>query len=338
MPPAPPPDPQYELVEVAAGFVQPTAIVHPGDGTGRRFVVERRGTVTEIDGNQPAADFFLDLRDRVGSASNEQGLLGLAFSPDFASSGLLYVNYTDSAGDTVIARMNAAGDEERLLTLAQPFTNHNGGQLAFGPDGYLYIGLGDGGGAGDPEGNAQNPASLLGKLLRIDVSDPTLLYTIPDDNPFSDEIWALGLRNPWRFSFDAAGNLYIADVGQSLREEINLQPAGSDGGENYGWNVMEGTQCYGAMGCDTTGFTVPVYEYDHSDGCSVTGGYVHNGVYIYGDFCRGTIWGLTRNGSAWENEVILDTELMISTFGLGEDGALYVGDYASGAILRLDTL
>ena len=334
--PTNPPDPplgpdEPALVQVAAGFVQPTAIV--ADAAGTLYVVERRGTVREFTGDAAPQDTFLDLRDRVGSAGSEQGLLGLAFAPD--ASGVFYVNYTDPAGDTVISRFTDAATEEVLLQVAQPFTNHNGGQLAFGPDGHLYIGLGDGGSAGDPQGNAQNHASLLGKILRLDVSDPAVPYAIPDDNPFGDEVWALGLRNPWRFSFDNAGNLYVADVGQTMREEINFQPTASAGGENYGWNVMEGSSCYDTASCDTTGFTLPVHEYDHADGCSVTGGYVTGGRYVYGDFCTGTIWALTRDGETWTNTVLLETPHMISTFGLGPDGMLYVADYATGTIYRL---
>lgn len=343
--PSPNPFPTIELTNAVIGFVQPTAITHAGDGSGRLFVVERRGTVRIVEGDTAAALPYLDLRDRITDNGNEQGLLGLAFAPDFATSGMLYVNYTDLQGATVIARftadMNSADSvdpatEHIVLQLEQPASNHNGGQLAFGPDGYLYVALGDGG-AGAPDSPAQDLTSLLGKLLRLDVSDPSLDYAIPDGNPFDDEIWAWGLRNPWRFSFDAAtGDLYIADVGQSLREEINVQPAASAGGENYGWNIAEGTACYLSASCDTTGFTAPVHEYDHSEGCSITGGYVTGGVYIYGDFCRGTIWGLRRDGSGWENEELLQSTLMISTFGMDQAGELYAADYASGTIWRVD--
>jgi glucose/arabinose dehydrogenase len=347
-PPAPRPDPDpvfptFELVEAAVGFVHPTAITHAGDGSGRLFVVERRGTVRVVDGGVAAAVPFLDLRDRVTDDGSEQGLLGLAFAPDFAVSGYLYVNYTDLSGDTVIARFTAESDavdaatEHVVLQVDQPFANHNGGQLAFGPEGYLYVALGDGGSGGDPQGHAQNLDSPLGKILRLDVSDPALPYAIPADNPFGDEIWAYGLRNPWRFSFDGAtGDLYIADVGQSLREEINVQPTASSGGENYGWNIAEGTQCYAAASCDTSGFTAPIHEYDHGEGCSITGGYVTGGVYLYGDYCNGTIWGLMRDGAAWRNEELLSTQLSISTFGVGESGTVYLADYASGTLWAVE--
>ncbi len=344
--PQPEPEPTFPdlaLVEIATGFVQPTTITHADDGSDRLFVVERRGTVRIVDGDVAASVPFLDLLDRVTAAAGEQGLLGLAFAPDYADSGHLYVNYTDLLGDTVIARFTADADtvdvatEQVLLRVEQPFANHNGGQLAFGPDGYLYIALGDGGSSGDPQGHAQNLDSLLGKLLRLDVSDPDVPYVIPEGNPFGDEIWAYGLRNPWRFSFDqATGNLYIADVGQSLREEVNVQAAASPGGENYGWNVVEGTQCYAAASCDAAGFTAPVHEYDHSEGCSITGGQIVDGVYVFSDFCSGTLWGLQRVGTAWLSETLLATELMISTFGVGEDGAVYLADYGSGVIWRIN--
>jgi glucose/arabinose dehydrogenase len=307
---------------------------------------------------QPAP--FLDITDRVGSNRSEQGLLSLAFPPDHAVSGFFYVNYTDRRGDTVIARYRLsggdpnqadAGGEQRVLQLDQPAANHNGGQLQFGPDGYLYIGTGDGGQGGDPWGNAQNPNVLLGKMLRIDVAG-TDTYAVPGDNPFVSrpearpEIWAIGLRNPWRFSFDrASGALYIADVGQNLFEEIHVQPATSPGGENYGWDTMEATQCFEPLtGCDAGGLELPVAEYDHSQGCSITGGYVYRGarypelagVYVFGDFCSGKIWGLRQEESGeWNLALLLDTEIAISSFGEDAAGETYVIGHRDGTIHRL---
>ena len=261
----------------------------------------------------------------------EQGLLSVAFAPDYASSGYFYVWYTDMGGGMVLSRFRVSGDpdvadpdsEEVLLIVLQPFENHNGGRLQFGPDGMLYEGLGDGGGSFDPDDNGQDGSTLLGKLIRIDVN-PALggSYAVPADNPFvgngsvRDEIWALGLRNPWRISFDReTGDLYIADVGQNRLEEVNVQPAASTGGENYGWDIMEGSQCTGGGdGCNRAGLTLPVAEYDHDLGCSITGGEVYrgsaypdmDGVYFYGDFCSGRIWGLWRNGDAWDGAELVD--------------------------------
>lgn len=264
----------------------------------------------------------------------------------------------------MIARFQRSADinqadpnsEQRVLTIDHPtFSNHNGGQLAFGPDGYLYVGTGDGGGGGDPARNAQNPNSLLGKLLRLDVESPgTTTYTIPATNPFvgdrdpqnlyRDEIWALGLRNPWRFSFDRqTGNLYIADVGQNAYEEVNVQLASSLGGENYGWNAWEGAQPFNNTTPISTNVVFPVAGYDHTQGMSVTGGYVYRGtaapalqgVYFYGDFVNGKLWGLRQNGSLWENQFLLDSPYGISTFGEDEQGNLYLADYFAGSIYTL---
>jgi glucose/arabinose dehydrogenase len=326
----------------------------------RLFVVEKVGRILMFEAQAIEPRLFLDISGRVGSSGSEQGLLSVAFPPDFDSSEAFYVNYTNRNGDTVVARFQLAdsdppqGDpdsEQRLLEITQPAGNHNGGQLAFGPDGYLYIGMGDGGRAGDPWGNAQNPEALLGKLLRIDVSGLES-YRIPSDNPFVDwsdvrsEIWALGLRNPWRFSFDrTTGHLYIGDVGQNLYEEISFQAGTSSGGENYGWDVMEGSHCFEpSEGCDTTGLIPPVAEYDHSFGCSVTGGYVYRGdhypelrgTYFYGDFCSGNLWGLRRGSDgAWQNELLLQSGLSISSFGEDAAGELYVLDYRDGTVYRL---
>jgi len=282
-------------------------------------------------------------------------LLGLAFPPDYATRRHFYVHYTGKSGvgDTVVARYRLGADPDVadpasatvLLRQAQPFANHNGGHLAFGPDGYLYIGLGDGGAAGDPFGNAQNPRTLLGKLLRVDVESGADPYAIPPDNPFGNEIWALGLRNPWRFSFvRAAGDLYIGDVGQNAYEEVSFQPAASRGGQNYGWNVMEGMHCYRGAGCDQTDLTAPVAEYGHDSGnCSITGGYVYRGaqypslqgIYFYGDFCSGRLWGLRRSASGWQNARLLDSGLSLSSFGEDESGNLYLVDYGKGDLHRL---
>lgn len=351
-PDGPPAFPAIELTQFATGFVQPTHVTTAGDGSGRLFVVERRGSVQVVtaDGMTRAAP-LLDISERVNSAGSEQGLLSIAFAPGFPDDAHVYVNYTNLAGDTVVARFPLSGDpltadvdgEERLLTVEQPFANHNGGLLAFGPDGFLYIGLGDGGSGGDPLGHGQDRSTLLGSILRIDVGgDP---YAIPPGNPFGDEIWAFGLRNPWRFSFDrATGDLYIADVGQSAFEEVNFQPAASAGGENYGWNIMEGLECFGGGdGCDMTGLTLPVIVYGHELGCSITGGFVYRGaaqpalqgLYLYGDFCSGRIWGMARDGGEWVAEELLHSPASISTFGQDDDGEVYVADFASGTIFRI---
>jgi glucose/arabinose dehydrogenase len=349
------------LVLTASGFSRPVGITHAGDGSGRLFIVEQGGLVKIIRNGVTQTVPFLDVSSRLESSAGEQGLLGIAFPPGYgAAKPYLYTNYTGTSGigDTVIARYQTTADpdaadpasEEVLLTVAQPFANHNGGQLAFGPDGYLYIGMGDGGSSGDPFSNAQNPLSLLGKMLRIDVS-PQSGYSIPAGNPFFGnaaylpEIWALGLRNPWRFSFDRlTGDLFIADVGQGSYEEVNFQPAAGAGGSNFGWKIMEGLHCYNAVSCDQTGLTLPLVEYGHIQGnCSVTGGFVYRGslypalqgMYLYGDYCSGRIWGLKPAGTAMENELLLDSDLFISTFGEDEDGNVYVADHLTGNIYRI---
>ena len=290
----------YELVKVVDGFNQPIYVTHGDDGSGRLFIVEQVGAVWILDNGILLTQPFLDIGGKI-SSGGEQGLLGLAFDPNYKSNGHFFVHYSDPGGDTVLARYSVSADPNKadptsetvILQQNQPFGNHNGGSLAFGPDGYLYLGLGDGGSGGDPLGSGQNTSTLLGKLLRLDVS--ALPYTIPDDNPFANggglpEIWAYGLRNPWRFSFDRlSGDLYIGDVGQNAWEEIDYQPAGSKGGENYGWNAMEADHCFRSFNCNSSSFVAPVAEYDHKKGdCSVTGGYVYrggqasglNGVYI----------------------------------------------------------
>jgi glucose/arabinose dehydrogenase len=346
------------LAATATGLSQPTSVVHAGDGSGRLFVTERTGKVRIVSGGQVLATPFLDVGSKITADGSEQGLLGIAFPPGYASKQHFYLNYTRRAdGATVIARYGlSTGDvadpssEQIVLTIAQPFPNHNGGQLQFGPtDGYLYVGMGDGGSGGDPANRAQNPAELLGKLLRIDVESGAATYTVPPTNPLiggrRSEVWALGLRNPWRFSFDRETNdLYIADVGQSLVEEIDFQPAASGGGENYGWRIMEGSRCYNpTAGCSTAGLTLPVAEYDHNQGCSVSGGYVYRGptyrrmqgVYFYGDYCTGRIWALARDGGTWQTQQLLDTSYAITTFGEDESGELYLADADSGSLYRV---
>lgn len=335
------PGQDLRLEKVISGLRYPTDIQAAGDGSGRLFLVEQEGVIRVWQDGALLPTPFLDIRNRVASGG-ERGLLGLAFPPDYAARRSFYVNYTDLAGDTVVARYRVsagpnvaeAGSEEILLHIDQPFANHNGGQLRFGPDGYLYVGMGDGGSANDPMNNAQNRQSLLGKMLRFN----------PEASPVRPEIWALGLRNPWRFSFDrATGDLWIADVGQNRAEEVNFQPASSAGGENYGWALMEGLRCLRA-GCNTAGLTLPVVEYERADGCSVTGGHVYRGrrwgslrgTYVYGDYCSGKIWGIRREGAGWVNRLLLDSELAISAFGEDEQGELYAADHLRGDIYRLE--
>jgi glucose/arabinose dehydrogenase len=349
-----------QVTPLITGIASPVAITHAGDGSGRLFITLRAGMILIYDGQQVLPTPFLDISALV-SSGGERGLLSAAFHPDYPANGFFFVNYTDLTGATVIARYTvslnpAVADPASgavLLTIPQPFENHNGGQLQFGPDGYLYVGMGDGGSAGDPQNNAQNLNSLLGKLLRIDV-DAQAPYGIPADNPFlsdpnaADEIWALGLRNPWRFSFDRqTGDLFIADVGQNTLEEVNFRPGSSAGGENYGWRLMEGSSCFNpASGCNNGTLTLPVLEYDHTLGCSITGGYRYRGlenpaltgIYFYGDFCTGRIWGAAQNAQGdWTTTELLDTDLQIASFGEDEDGELYVASFSPspGAVYRL---
>jgi glucose/arabinose dehydrogenase len=352
--------PTLALGTPVGGFTSPVGITNANDGSGRVFVVEQGGRIRVIKNGAALTTPFLDISARI-SSGGERGLLGLAFAPDYARRGHFYVDYTNPAGNTVISRFRRSASnpdaadpasEQVVITIAQPFANHNGGQLAFGRDGYLYVGMGDGGSGGDPGNRAQNPAELLGKILRIDVeTGRPYTYTVPASNPyvvrpgFRGEIWALGVRNPWRFSFDRlTADLFIADVGQGSFEEIDFQPVPSLGGQNYGWRIMEGTHCFNPNPCDQTGLTLPVVEYDHSAGnCSVTGGYVYRaatfprmqGFYFYGDFCSGRIWGLRRQSQAWVNTLLLDTSIQISAFGEDEAGNLYAASYGTGQIFPL---
>jgi glucose/arabinose dehydrogenase len=383
--------PEISLIQVADTMERPLHIAHAGDGSGRLFIVEQHGRIYILEG-EVLEEPFLDIVERVESPAsgggNEEGLLSVAFPPGFVEKGHFYVYYTMKDGDNVLSRFHLSEDanvadpasEEQLLVFPHPVhRNHNGGQLAFGANGYLYIGTGDGGGSGDPFDNAQDHSSLLGKILRIDVevgsistasSDfdhilylPTVFnydsgitipkYVVPPDNPFIDnpayrpEIWALGLRNPWRFSFDRqTGDLYIADVGQNRWEEVNFQPSNSPGGENYGWNIMEGFECFQSDECDTEGLTLPIHTYPiafPNPECAVTGGIVYRGqnypqfegIYIYGDYCSGKIWGLRMNGNQWENELLLTTSHRISSFGEDEQGEIYLADLSGGRILKI---
>jgi glucose/arabinose dehydrogenase len=350
--------PSITLYRIAAGFDMPTMIRFSPDGSGRMFVVEQRGYIRIIKNGSKIDRPFLDWRTKV-SCCDERGLLGLAFSPAFKDNRTFYMNYTDPQGNSVVSRLRVSSSdpdsadmnsEQIILRVTQPFANHNGGNLVFGPDGYLYLGFGDGGSAGDPQNNAQRTDTLLGKLLRIDVESGQPTYSVPVDNPFVNnsayrpEIWATGLRNPWRFSFDRqTKDLWIGDVGQNRAEEIDFQPASRRGGENYGWRRMEGLGCYPpGSTCDRTGIALPILEYGRQFGQSVTGGYVYRGsnypalrgFYLYGDFGSGNIWAVQPQGSGWDNRLLLASQRQISTFGEDESGELYLADYR-GEIYRI---
>jgi glucose/arabinose dehydrogenase len=326
----------------------------------RLFVVEKTGGIRIVKDGVLLPDPFLDLSTQVSSGS-EQGLLGLAFDPDYATTGRFVVHYTDVAGNTALARFRVSADPDRadpasgqvILTASQPYENHNGGQVTFGPDGFLYLGLGDGGSAGDPENRGQDLSDLLGSILRIDVraGDP---YTVPPDNPFiaqpnaRPEVWSYGLRNPWRFSFDrATGDLYIADVGQNQFEEIDLSLAGEGGGKgvNYGWSIMEGAHCFHQAGCDQTGLTPPLLEYNHTEGCSVTGGYVYRGSaipaiqghYFYADLCQRWVRSFRYAGGVATEETSWPTLSgggTIVSFGEDAAGEMYILE-AEGRVSKI---
>ncbi len=356
---------------IITGLTQPIFVTHAGDGSDRLFVVERRGVIWVYAPGQAEPALFLDIRDRVTDAGQEQGLLGLAFDPAFAESGAFWINYTAGRGDTTLARFQVSADdpnradvasEQVLLSIDQPAGNHNGGMLAFGPDGMLWMGTGDGGAANDRYGNGQNPATLLGKMLRLDVTSTPGSYGIPADNPWidqtwngqdvRDEVWAVGLRNPWRYSFDRlTGDLWIGDVGQNVYEEVGVVAAGTPGGLNFGWPIMEGTHCFpDTADCDPTGLEMPVADYRHGgDGCSVTGGYVYrgqdfpvlNGAYLYSDYCSGNIWAIYADGETqgdnptWVNTLLTKTQSNVSSFGEDEAGELYLVDMGQGTVYRL---
>jgi glucose/arabinose dehydrogenase len=348
-------------VKVRGGLGDALDVVPAPGQPNRLYVVQQSGRIRILDNGRLLRRPFLDISSSVTSGG-ERGLLGLAFHPDYAANGRFYVDYTDRNGDTQVVEYTARdGTAERatargLLSVRQPAANHNGGQLAFGPDGYLYIGLGDGGG-GDPDGNSRNPDALLAKILRIDVDAPPadgLRYAIPATNPFAadgvrpgagaPEVWALGLRNPWRFSFDARwGDLYIADVGAGTWEEIDRQPGDSAGGEDYGWNVMEGRSCLTDPNCDQRPFVKPIAQYGHDEGCAVVGGYVYrgtaqpelDGVYVFGDYCSGRIFTLQVDEGTTAPKAVLDSGLSVSSFGQADDGELYLTDAAGGTVLHV---
>jgi glucose/arabinose dehydrogenase len=354
------PIPDIRLEEVASGLSNPVYVTGAGDGSGKLYVVEQRGTVRVIDNGKLVPDPFLDIRAKVESGG-EKGLLSIAFHPKYAENGAFFVDYTTREGGlyTHVSRMTRGRDgradprsEQLLLKIEQPYSNHNGGQLAFGPDGYLYIGLGDGGSANDPHEHGQNPKTLLGTVLRIDVDRPDgpRPYAIPRDNPFADkaearpEIYAYGLRNPWRFSFDAAnGRLYAADVGQWAREEIDVIEKGA----NYGWRIMEGEICTPSVNpdCNKEGLALPIQTYQTGPlGRSITGGFVYRGnrspalcgVYLYGDYVSGNVWGLRYDGTrVTSHRQLLRTQIGISTFGQDDARELYVADHKSGRIFRI---
>ena len=349
---------QVKLDRIVSGLSNPVYVTHAGDGSGRLFVVEQAGIIRIIQKGALLSTPFLDIRDRVESGG-EKGLLSVAFHNNYESNRRFFVDYTTRRGGqlkTFIAEYKVSAtdpnvadptSERVLLEIDQPFSNHNGGLVKFGPDGMLYIGMGDGGAGGDPLGHGQNLNTLLGALLRIDV-DGGSPYAIPSDNPFvgeagaRGEIWAYGLRNPWRFSFDRCkGRLFLADVGQNSWEEVDLIEKGG----NYGWNIMEGAHCFKPpTGCNTTGLKLPIAEYANPAlGCSIIGGYVYRGKqhaelmgrYFFGDFCSGRLWSLTEATSGgWAMTELLQTGLSISSFGEDEEGEVYIVDYY-GSIYRL---
>ena len=343
---------ELERVFPALTFERPVLLTHAGDGSGLVYVVEQHGVIQRIDPATPGrTELFLDISARVSRRGNEEGLLGLAFDPQFAENGRFYVYYSAaSPRRSVLSRFETgnggsgdAGSESVLLEVPQPYSNHNGGMIEFGPDGMLYVALGDGGAAGDPQRNGQNLGTLLGTILRIDVSpEDGAPYAIPDDNPFvgqsgaRGEIWAYGLRNAWRFSFDReAGDLWTGDVGQNALEEVDVIRRGG----NYGWNVMEGSRCFRSASCDADDFEDPIAEYGRDLGCSITGGYVYRGqrlpalrgVYLYADFCSGRIWGLRHDGErVTEQAQLARASFQVPSFGEDEAGEVYVLGFDGG--------
>lgn len=354
----PPGDLEVELALelVAGGLDQPVFLTAPA-GDGRLFVVEQPGRIVVVDGGELLGAPFLDIRSRV-SDGGERGLLGMAFHPAYATNGQFYVSYTDNGGDSRVDRFVRSADPDRadetsganVLTVAQPFANHNGGDIAFGPDGMLYVALGDGGSGNDPLGSGQDVTTLLGSLLRLDV-DAGSPYAVPPDNPFvgsaagRGEIWAYGLRNPWRFSFDAAaGTVYVADVGQSAWEEVNVQPADLPG-VNYGWNVMEGQACRpGGGACDMSGLTLPDLVYENSpSSCAVVGGYAYRGAaipevaghYFYSDFCGGWLRSFRYDAGSVTDQAAWSVASLSAVRSFGRDAAGEVYVLAGSSVYRI---
>jgi len=346
------------LQQISTNLDNPTTIVSASDGTGRLFITEQEGTILIYDGNQILGTPFLDIESKV-LCCGERGLLGLAFHPNHSSNGFFYVNYTDNSGDTVVERYTVSGNPnvansnsyQVVITYSQPASNHNGGHLSFGPDGFLYISSGDGGGS--PGNRAQETTNLLGKILRVDVNsddfpgDPNKNYSIPGSNPFSNEIWVYGLRNPWKFSFDNSGNLFIGDVGEGSNEEISYQSSTSLGGENYGWQCFEGNSVFD-NNCPLIAHIPPIIQYTHASGnCSVTGGFRYRGSqipdldddYIYGDFCSGRIWHATETSPGnWSESLLINSSISIAAFGEDDSGELYIADNpfsGSGGIYKI---
>jgi len=343
---------EWQLNEIASGFELPVQATHAGDGSGRLFVVEHKGRIRILKDGVINDEPFLDVSDRV-KCCGEQGLFNIAFPPKYIDGQHFYVSYTNAAGGTVISRFTTTsnpdkadpGSEEILLTIPQPNMNHNGGSIAFSPrDGYLYIGSGDGGNIEDKQ-NGQDPSTLLGKILRIDVESGVKPYGIPASNPFIEvdgyrnEIWALGIRNPWGFAFDRqTGALYIPDAGENGREEVNFQSADSLGGENYGWPVWEGNYCseFEQLSCNVADLVLPVSVYDRAQGnCVIVGGAVLSEIFLYADFCSGIIWGLQHKGNRWQSTQIINATAAVSSIGADETGNVYATGYASGTIYRL---
>ncbi len=365
--------PTLQINEIEGGLAQPVHVTHAGDGSGRLFVVEKGGIIKVLKNGNALSTPFLNISDKVAKC-NECGLLSIAFPSDFSSKGYFFVYYNakgnavdlpsenpepdpSDGNDSIIARFTVSSNpdvadaisEVPIMKVNQPYENHNGGQLAFGKDGHLYIGLGDGGSGGDPLGAGQRRDTLLGKILRVAVSESGT-YTVPSDNPFvSDtsvpkkEIWSYGWRNPWRFSFDRqTGDMYIGDVGQGAFEEVDFEAVGA-GGLNYGWNTMEGKSCYNAISCSQTGLTLPFFDYPRDKGRSVTGGVVYRGtlypkmqgIYFWGDFASGQMWGAQRDNGNWVVQEFQDTDHGISSFGEDEAGNIYLTDYFNGKLFQL---
>lgn len=339
---------EWELNEAASGFELPVQATHAGDGSGRLFVVEHKGRIRILKNGAINDEPFLDISDRV-KCCGEQGLYNVVFPPTYTDNRHFYVSYT-SPEETVISRFMTTSNpdiadpdsEEILLTIPQPHPSHNGGSMSFSPtDGYLYIGSGDGGGGGGNWLNPQIPGNLMGKLLRIDVESGATPYAIPPSNPFAGvegyrpEIWAMGLRNPWGLAFDRqTGALYIPDAGGVKKEEVNFQEADSVGGENYGYSLWEGNDC--SWSCDVDNLAYPVSVYDHGQGkCVVVGGAVISSIFVYADFCKGSIWGLQRKGDRWQSTLLIEAGTAISSIGFDETGNLYATGYALGKIFQL---